>query len=133
MQTELTQPQGTTIAVINRVPGIVESPGLPKDVVFVKPTNAQLVFLFVCTRAELEARLPPAVAALGAGSAIWVFFRKGSRNAGLDMNRDTVWAIAERLDLRPLGLVGVDDTWSAFRLRRASETGCFLAFGRLSG
>jgi hypothetical protein len=31
-----------------------------------------------------------------------------------------VWAIAEKLDLRPLGLVGVDDTWSAFRLRRAS-------------
>jgi hypothetical protein len=111
---------GTTIAVINRVPGIVESLGLPKDVVFVKPTDARLVFLFVRTRAELEARLPPAVAALGAGSAIWVFFRKGSRNAGLDMNRDTVWAIAEKLDLRPLGLVGVDDAWSAFRLRRAS-------------
>jgi hypothetical protein len=109
---------GTTIAVINRVPGIVESLGLPNDVVFVKPTDAQLVFLFVRTRAGLEARLPPAVAALGAGSAIWVFFRKGSRNAGLDMNRDTVWAIAEKLDLRPLGLVGVDDTWSAFRLRR---------------
>jgi hypothetical protein len=111
---------GTTIAVINRVPGIVELLGLPKDVVFVKPADAQLVFLFVRTRAELEAKLPPAVAALGAGSAIWVFFRKGSRNAGLDMNRDTVWAIAEKLDLRPLGLVGVDDTWSAFRLRRAS-------------
>jgi hypothetical protein len=112
---------GTAIAVINRVPGVVESLGLAKDVVFVKPPDAQLVFLFVRTRAELEARMPPAVAALGAGSAIWVFFRKGSRNAGLDMNRDTVWAIAEKLDLRPLGLVGVDDTWSAFRLRRASS------------
>jgi hypothetical protein len=80
---------GTTIAVINRVPGVVESLGLPKDVVFVKPADAQLVFLFVRTRAELEARMLPAVAALGAGSAIGVFFRKGSRNAGLDMNRDT--------------------------------------------
>ena len=110
---------GTTIAVINRVPGIVESLGLPKNVVFVKPADAQLVFLFVRTRAELEAKMPSAVAALGPGSAIWVFFRKGSRNAGLDMNRDTVWAIAEKLGLRPLGLVGVDDTWSAFRLRRA--------------
>jgi hypothetical protein len=110
---------GTTIAIINPVPGVVESLSLPKDVVFVKPADAQLVFLFVRTRAELEARMAPAVAALGAGSAIWVFFRKGSRNAGLDMNRDTVWAIAEKLDLRPLGLVGVDDTWSAFRLRRA--------------
>jgi hypothetical protein len=111
---------GATIAVINRVPGIVESLGLPKSVTFVEPADAQLVFLFVRTRAELEAKMPPAVAALGPGSAIWVFFRKGSKDAGLDMNRDTVWAVAEKLDMRPLGLVGVDKTWSAFRLRRAS-------------
>ncbi len=110
---------GTTIAVVNRVPGIVESLGLPKSVAFVKPPQAQLVFLFVRTRAELEGHLPKAVAALGPGAAIWVFFRKGSGGAGLDMNRDTVWAFAEALDLRPLGLVSVDDSWSAFRLRRA--------------
>lgn len=110
---------GTTIAIINRVPGIVESLGLPKGVAFVKPAEAQLVFLFVRTRAELEARMPPAVAALGPASAIWVFFRKGSSDAGLDMNRDTVWAVAEKLDMRPLGLVSINDSWSAFRLRRA--------------
>lgn len=110
---------GTTIAVINRVPGIVESLGLPKGVAFVKPAKAELVFLFVRTRAELSELMPSAVAALGPASALWVFFRKGSREAGLDMNRDTVWAVAEKLDMRPLGLVGVDETWSAFRLRRA--------------
>ena len=110
---------GATIAVINRVPGIVESLGLPEGVAFVKPADAQLVFLFVRTRAELEAQMPRAVAALSPASAIWVFFRKGSRGAGLDMNRDTVWAVAEKLDLRPLGLVGINETWSAFRLRRA--------------
>jgi hypothetical protein len=113
---------GTTIAVINRVRGIVESLGLPEGVAFVKPADAQLVFLFVSTRAELESRMPPAVAALGPASAIWVFFRKGSRHAGLDMNRDTVWAVAEKLDMRPLGLVGINDTWSAFRLRRARSS-----------
>ncbi len=110
---------GTRIAVINRVPGIVESLGLPKDVAFVKPADAQLVFLFVRTRAELEAKMPPAVAALGPASAIWVFFRKGSSDAGLDMNRNSVWAVAEKLDMRPLGLVGINEIWSAFRLRRA--------------
>jgi len=110
---------GATIAVINRVPSIVESLGLPDDVTFVKPAAAQLVFLFARTRAELEAKMPRAVAALKPGSAIWVFFRKGSRDAGLDMNRDTVWAVAEALDMRPLGLVGVNEIWSAFRLRRA--------------
>ncbi|MGC1955141.1 MAG: hypothetical protein WA970_21695 [Gammaproteobacteria bacterium] len=111
---------GTAIAVINRVAGIVESLGLPDGVVFVKPAKADLVFLFVRTRAELGARMPAAVAALGPASAIWVFFRKGSSGAGLDMNRDTVWAVAEKLDMRPLGLVSINDTWSAFRLRRAA-------------
>jgi hypothetical protein len=43
---------GTTIAVINRVPGIVESLGLPEGVSFVKRAEAQLVFLFVRTRGE---------------------------------------------------------------------------------
>ena len=110
---------GTTVAVVNRVPGVVESLGLPKDTRFVKPTEAALVFLFARTHAELEARLPRAVAGLGPAAAVWVFFRKGSRDAGLDMNRDTVWELAETLGLRPLGLISVDETWSAFRLRRA--------------
>ena len=63
--------------------------------------------------------MPPTVAALAPGATIWVFYRKGSRGAGLDMSRDDIWALAEKLDLRPLGLLGIDETWSAFRLRPA--------------
>ena len=111
---------GTTIAVLNRVPGVVESLGLPEGVAFVALADAQLVFLFVSTRAELDVQLPPAVAGLAPGAALWVFYRKGSRAAGLDVNRDDIWALAEKLGLRPLGLVSVDDTWSAFRLRPAT-------------
>jgi hypothetical protein len=110
---------GTTVAVLNPVPAVVESLGLPRDVTFVAPGKAQLVFLFVNSRADLESKMPPAVAALEATSALWVFFRKGSKAAKLNMNRDDVWAIAEKLGLRPLGLVSVDETWSAFRLRPA--------------
>ena len=55
---------GTTVAVLNSVPAVVESLGLPSDVVFVTPGKAQLVFLFVNTRAELESRMPRAFAAL---------------------------------------------------------------------
>ena len=110
---------GTAIAVLNPVPGVVESLGLPPDTVFVDTAQAQLVFLFVTTKAELEARMPRTVAALAPGATIWVFYRKGSLAAGLDMSRDDIWALAERLDLRPLGLLSIDETWSAFRLRPA--------------
>ncbi len=94
---------GTAIAVLNPVPGVVESLGLPPDTAFVDPAQAQLVFLFVTTRAELEARMPPAVAALAPGATIWVFYRKGSRAAGLDMSRDDVWAVAEQPGPAPAG------------------------------
>lgn len=110
---------GTAIAVLNEVPGVVASLGLPPGVTFVTPHDAQLVFLFVRDRAELESLMPPAVSALAPGAALWVFFRKGAKAAGLDMGRNDVWAIAERGNMRPLGLVGVDDMWSAFRLRHA--------------
>ncbi len=108
---------GTTIAVLNRVPGIVESLGLPPDATFVSPGKAQIVFLFVKKRAELDARMPKAVAALAPGAALWVFYPKGSKAAGLDVNRDSIWALAEKLGLGPLGINRVDDTWTAFRLR----------------
>ncbi len=108
---------GASIAVLNPVTNVVESLGLPVDVTFVEPEDAQLVFLFVNTLTELQAQMPEAVSKLAPEASIWVFYRKGSKAVGLDMNRDNIWAIAEKLDLRPLGLVGVDETWSAFRLR----------------
>lgn len=108
---------GTSIAVLNPAAGVVESLGLALDTAFVEPADAQLVFLFVDSKRELESLMPPAVEGLAQGATIWVFFRRGSRSAGLDMNRDDVWAIAERMGLRPLGLIRIDAIWSAFRLR----------------
>ena len=111
---------GTTVAVLNSVPAVVESLGLPEDVTFVGPRKAQLVFLFAKSQAQLASRMPSVVTALAPGAALWVFFRKGSKAAGLTMNRNDVWAIAETLGMRPLGLVSVDDTWSVFRLKPGS-------------
>ncbi|MCX6372164.1 MAG: hypothetical protein NTX16_03605 [Actinobacteria bacterium] len=108
---------GTTIAVVNPVPGVVESLGLPPGVTFVEPAAAGLVFVFVRERAELDSVMRPAARALASGAALWVFFRKGSSGAGRDMSRDDVWNVADSLGMRPLGLVSIDDTWTAFRLR----------------
>ncbi|MFU8891303.1 MAG: hypothetical protein ACNA76_06560 [Anaerosomatales bacterium] len=83
---------GTRIALINSIPDVIESLHMP-DVTFVEPTDAEMVFLFVRERAEL------------------------------DMNRDTIWAIAETLGMRPIGLLSVDEEWSAFRLKLAPRPG----------
>lgn len=121
---------GARIAVIKPVPGLVESLGLP-EVRFVRSGEADLVFLFARTRAELEAHMPQAARRLAPGAALWVFFRKGAKQAGLDMNRDTVWAVADRLGMRPLGLVAVDEAWSAFRLRGGATGKLELGVGHV--
>lgn len=113
---------GTRIGLIGELPGVVDSLGLPPGVEFVAPNEAQLVFLFVRDREELESKMPPALAGLGADAVLWVFFRKGAKSSGLDMSRDDVWAFAERADMRPLGLLSVDDTWTAFRLRHGGQS-----------
>lgn len=83
------------------------------------PREAKLVFLFVHSHAELDSLMPKAAKALAAASYLWIFFKKGAASSGRDMNRDDVWAVAEKASLRPVGLLSVDDTWSAFRFRRA--------------
>lgn len=109
---------GTRIAVIDPVPGVMESLGLSEPE-FVTLPHAQVVLLFVVSRAQLTERMPQAVAELAPSAILWVLFRKGGKAAGLDMSRDDVWTVAETMGLRPLGLLSVDDTWSAFRLRAA--------------
>jgi hypothetical protein len=112
---------GARIAVLNPVDGVVESLGLPSGVSFTEPASAQLLFLFVRTHAELQERMPAAVSGLAPEGALWVFFRKGSKSAGLDMNRNDVWAVAEPEGLRPLGLVCVNEEWSAFRFKQGQS------------
>lgn len=108
---------GVKFAAVNAVDAVVASLGLPADAQAVDVSAADLVFLFVRDRDELEREMRRAIAALPSGSALWVFFRKGGAAQGRDMSRDDVWAVAEKADMRPLGLVSVDDEWSAFRLR----------------
>ncbi|HTV00495.1 MAG TPA: hypothetical protein VMF13_08170 [Luteitalea sp.] len=109
-----------TVAVVNPVVGIVESLGLPDSVRFVAVKEASLVILFVHDAADLDERMPDTVSQMAPASSLWAFFRKGSKTAGRTVNRDDVWAVAERLGMRPVGLVSVDAEWSAFRLKRSA-------------
>jgi hypothetical protein len=109
---------GTAIAVIDPVAGLVESLGL-QEPRFVEAAEGQLVFTFVRSRDELEAKVSSALASLAPAAALWVFFRKGSKTAGLDMSRNDVWYAAEKLGMRPIGLLSVNAEWSVFRLKRS--------------
>lgn len=110
---------GARIALLHPVKAVVASLGLEDPVITKDPSSADLVFVFAASHAELKARMPSAMKSLGPRAHLWVFFKKGAAAAGLDMNRDDVWAVAEKGGLRPVSLLSVDDVWSAFRFRRA--------------
>jgi hypothetical protein len=67
-------------------------------------TDASIVLLFVRDLDELASLMPGTIDRLAPGASLWVFFRKGSKAAGLNMNRDDVWAVAERCGSAPTRL-----------------------------
>jgi hypothetical protein len=74
--------------------------------------------LFARDRAALDAGLPAAAAYLDERGLLWLAYPKGSSKIQTDLTRDAGWDAVASADLMWLTLVSVDETWSAFSLRR---------------
>jgi hypothetical protein len=74
--------------------------------------------VFAKSRAELRRLAPRAVRALGSAGILWVSFPKGSSSIQTDLTRDAGWDSLRTHDLKWVTLVSVDQTWSAFAMRR---------------
>jgi hypothetical protein len=73
---------------------------------------------FVRTEAELKKNLPRVVRALRPDGVLWISFPKGTSKVQTDLTRDQGWDSVKKHDLKWLTLVSIDETWSAFALRR---------------
>jgi len=76
------------------------------------------ILLYAPDRATLESSLPRVVAALDAPGTLWIAYPKGSSKRQTDLTRDAGWDAVKDHDLMWLSLVSIDDTWSAFSLRK---------------
>jgi hypothetical protein len=76
------------------------------------------ILLFALDRAALEAGLPAVATALDDPGLLWLAYPKGSSKAQSDLTRDAGWESVAAADLMWLGLISIDQTWSAFSLRR---------------
>ena len=74
--------------------------------------------LFARDRAALAAGLPAAAEALDDAGVLWISYPKGSSKIQTDLTRDAGWDAVAAADLMWLSLISIDDTWSAFSLRR---------------
>lgn len=119
---------GMTAALLN-VPDEVRSRlGVPDDVVLVDdlaaagPSGAGFLLDFAATQAEAEERLLALKPFIGEKTVAWIAYPKGSRAAGRDLSRDTIWAFVRTIGLTLVTNIALDETWSALRLKRAPHT-----------
>jgi hypothetical protein len=76
------------------------------------------ILLYATDRAALEASLHAASVALASPGTLWIAYPKGSSKRQTDLTRDEGWDSLREADLMWLSLVSIDETWSAFSLRR---------------
>lgn len=78
--------------------------------------DADAVLLFVRTRAELDERAEPALAAARANRLAWIAYPKGGQ-LETDLNRDRLSEALGGSGIRPVAQVAIDEVWSALRFR----------------
>lgn len=112
---------GLKAAVINAPENYVEA--LRHDTAMSPTLNGKFdwIQIFVRTKAELDELAPEAAKALKPESLLWISFPKGTAKIQTDLTRDKGWEGVQKLDLKWINLVSVNETWSAFALRPFKE------------
>lgn len=110
---------GMSVALVNAPDGLALLLGLPEGALFGDAVaGASVVLGFGTTQAQAEELLAGIVAEAAPSAVIWFAYPKGSKAAGYDISRDTLWPFAETLEFRPASMISIDATWSAMRFAR---------------
>ncbi len=112
---------GAQAAVINAPENYVDE--LRHDTAMSPTLNGKFdwIQIFVRNKAELDELAPRAAKALKAESILLISFPKGSSKIQTDLTRDKGWEGVQKLDLKWINLISVNETWSAFALRPYKE------------
>jgi hypothetical protein len=92
---------------------------IPLEVRITKPKGrpADIIQLFVKNSKELEEALPELVKRLNPGGILWITYHKSTSDIKTDLNRDRIRRYANTLGWRTVGMISVDQDWSALRLK----------------
>jgi hypothetical protein len=117
---------GQRIIVLNPPSGyIAKLKDLPDGVELVSELDGTFDFiqLFVNNVAELEEFAPKAINALKYDGIFWICYPKRSSKIKTDINRDVGWEVIDRVNLKGVAQISIDETWSALRFRPADRVG----------
>jgi hypothetical protein len=81
------------------------------------PVQADFILDFASTQAEAAERLTALAPSIRPGAVTWMAYPKGSKAAGYDISRDTIWQFAQTVGLVLNANVAIDDKLSAVRMR----------------
>ena len=114
---------GQSIGVMNGLEGYEQRLAPLPDGVTLEPANGSYdaVHLFVYNKADVEAWIPKAIAAVKPGGMLWVAYPKKSGKIQTDLTRDVGWDTLKTLDWHVVMLISLDENWSVFRLRPRHE------------
>lgn len=112
--------RGRTVLFVNAPPGYRTRIGaLPPNTTILKAGGApaDVIQVFVKSRAELETELPKLKRALAPNGLLWVSYAKGTSKMKGDINRDSIAAYARTIGMEGVAMISIDDDWSALRLK----------------
>ena len=111
---------GMRAAIVGAPPGYLDRLEPPEGVAISEVLDGRFdwIQVFVRTSAELAGLVKPLTAAIAPDGRIWISYPKGSSKIQTDLTRDKGWQPLDGSDLMWLSLVSVDETWSAFGLRK---------------
>lgn len=112
---------GANAAVINAPENYLQELKHDNDISQSLNGKFDWIQIFVKTKAEADALVPKAAKALKPESMLWISFPKGTSKFQTDLTRDKGWESLQKLDLKWVNLVSVNETWSAFALRPYKE------------
>ena len=74
---------------------------------------------FVKNKAQMEKEMTEVLSLLNGDVLCWIYYPKGTSGMQTDLTRDKGWeSLLRHKDLQWVNLVSLDDTWSAFAMRR---------------
>lgn len=112
---------GIKAAVIHAPEGYLETLQQDAEISSSLRGKYDWIQIFVKNKAELDALSPKAAQALKPESMLWITFPKGSSKIQTDLTRDKGWDEVQKLGLKWIKLVSIDETWSAFSMRLYRE------------
>jgi hypothetical protein len=109
---------GMTAISLHTPEGMASRLGLPEAVSLTDdPGPADFLLDYASTQAEAEARLTALAPHVGERTLTWLAYPKGSKAAGYDLSRDTIFIFAPTIGLTVVANIAIDEAWSAVRLR----------------